>query len=82
MSAPRVGTCYCGCGEETRGHFARGHDARARSMLLFLADRGNIAVLLRMAGFGPDGNNLTRAAEAAGWTDRWRKSPREGTGGL
>jgi hypothetical protein len=30
---PKVGTCYCGCGEPTRGHFAQGHDGRALALL-------------------------------------------------
>jgi hypothetical protein len=70
MNAPKVGTCYCGCGEATKGHFAPGHDARAASMLEMLIGHGDTAERLLQAGYGPGGKNLTKAAKAAGWEAR------------
>jgi hypothetical protein len=73
INAPRTGTCYCGCGKQTKGHFAPGHDARADSMLYhLLGDRKFVstAELVLLADYGPGGRNLTEAAEAAGWTSR------------
>jgi hypothetical protein len=68
MSAPRVGTCYCGCGTATKGHFATGHDGRASSMLHYLSKgTSDIAELVLMAECGPAGKNLEAEARAAGW---------------
>jgi hypothetical protein len=70
MNAPKVGSCYCGCGRPTRGHFADegGHDAKAASMLHFVKyGTTNMADILREEDFGPDGRNLTEVAKAAGW---------------
>jgi hypothetical protein len=67
--APKLGTCYCGCGRSTGGHFARGDDAAAASMLRHMlnGDRIPIADLVAAAGFGPGRRNLRQEAEAAGW---------------
>jgi hypothetical protein len=69
---PKVGTCYCGCGEETRGHFAQGHDGRALALLQALRREPPIVSQLVAAGFGPDGENLYETARAAGLLDSWR----------
>jgi hypothetical protein len=69
-SAPKFGTCYCGCGDDTNGHFSKegGHDAPATAMLRFIKYRTtDIAEILRREGFGPDGLNLTEVAQEAGW---------------
>jgi hypothetical protein len=57
LNAPKVGTCYCGCGEATKGHFARGHDARAASMLEKLIGHSDTAERLLQRGYGPGGKN-------------------------
>jgi hypothetical protein len=46
MSMPKVGTCYCGCGTATGGHFAPGHDRRAAVWL----DRLNAERTAALAG--------------------------------
>jgi hypothetical protein len=73
MTAPKVGTCYCGCGKATSRHFVEGegHDGQALSMLNFLKHgTTNVAAVLLAEGYGPDGTNLREAAEAAGWKPR------------
>lgn len=70
MNAPKVGTCYCGCGETTKGHFAQGHDGRAASMLEHLHGHSDTAERLLMRGYGPGGENLQAKALAAGWKSR------------
>jgi hypothetical protein len=72
LNAPKVGTCYCGCGEATKGHFAPGHDARAASMLETLIGHSDTAERLLQRGYGPGGKNLTKAAKAAGWEAKGR----------
>lgn len=70
-NAPKLGTCYCGCNDSTKGHFSeeRGHDLRAAAMLRFVKyGTTSIAEILRAEGFGPDGRNLKEAAEDAGWS--------------
>jgi hypothetical protein len=72
ISAPKVGTCYCGCGKTTGGYFAtgEGHDGQAASMLHLLKwGTTNIAEILLSEGYGPgpDDRNLRAEAEAAGW---------------
>lgn len=72
MNVPKLGSCYCGCGETTKGHFADsgGHDARAASMLhLLLWGTTNIAEILHEKGYGPgpDDKNLEAEARAVGW---------------
>ena len=54
----KTGECYCGCGELTGGHFASGHNARARGMFLRL-HYGSFAALLVKHGYGPNGVNLS-----------------------
>jgi hypothetical protein len=67
MNAPKVGTCYCGCGAATGGWWAPGHDQRAAVWLakLELAPANRAAMLLAL-GYGPNGRNLQDEARAAG----------------
>ena len=71
MSAPKVGTCYCGCGRSTKRHFATGHDGRAASMLhLITWGSTDVAAILHDLGYGPDGENLEAKAKAKGWKSK------------
>jgi hypothetical protein len=64
---PKVGTCYCGCGRQTGGHFAPGHDQRAAVWLAKLdTEPASRAAMVLLAGYGPGGRNLRDAAQAAG----------------
>jgi hypothetical protein len=48
MNAPKVGTCYCGCGKYTGGWWAVGHDQRAVAWLDQLdPEPANRAALVR-----------------------------------
>ena len=68
MSAPRVGTCCCGCGTATKGHFATGHDGRASSMLHYLSKgTSDIAELVLIAECGPAAKEPGGRSQAAGW---------------
>ena len=33
ITAPKTGTCYCGCGQPTQGHWVQGHDRQAETWL-------------------------------------------------
>jgi hypothetical protein len=70
MNVPKVGVCYCGCGDETGGHFAPGHDGRAASMLEFLHGHSDTAERVLQRGYGPGRENLKAKARAAGWKSR------------
>jgi hypothetical protein len=67
MNVPKVGTCYCGCGRQTGGHFAPGHDQRAAVWLAKLdTEPASRAAMVLLAGYGPGGRNLRDATQAAG----------------
>ena len=56
---PRLGICYCGCGEATDKHFAsKGHDLRAKSFVI-KQEYGSIARFLLEHGYGPDGKRTS-----------------------
>ena len=42
---PRRGTCYCGCGQETRNYFKQGHDRRALHFVINAECGGTAAFL-------------------------------------
>ena len=55
MKAELTGTCWCGCGKATEGHFAQGHDRRAQEALLDIVyGSGIIADKLAQLGYGPN----------------------------
>ena len=54
----KTSKCWCGCGELTKGHFATGHDARAKGILLHI-HYGSTAALLEEHGYGSNGDNLS-----------------------
>lgn len=63
MKAELTGKCWCGCGEDTGGHFAQGHDRRAQEALLDIVyGTGTIAEKLAMLGFGPT-HSVVKARE-------------------
>jgi hypothetical protein len=82
MSEPeKVGTCYCGCGETTKGHFADsgGHDAKAASMLHFVTwGTTNMAAILRDFGYGPGPNDKNLEADARARAGSRRASDERG----
>jgi len=71
MDTPKTGSCYCGCGEPTKGHFVPGHDGRAKAWLKDLGHEPTVAQLVRLFGYGPGGRNLSEAAERAGIVKPW-----------
>jgi hypothetical protein len=72
IDPPKVGTCYCGCGERTDGHFSQGQSAAVTAWLDALEGKPPLAVRLVQAGYGPDGRNLYQAALEAGLVDSGR----------
>ena len=54
-----TGTCWCGCGAETRrgSFFLSGHDRRAESALVAV-EYGGIPEMLVAHGYGPGGKSL------------------------
>ena len=67
-SAPQTGTCYCGCGRPTQGHWYPGDDRLAETWLEKLEGPDTIAQRVLLAGYGPSGRNLRQAAREAGLT--------------
>lgn len=63
MGEPKTGKCWCGCDEDTKGHFARGHDRRAQEALLGIVyGRRNTVEVLAMLGYSPS-NSVTEARD-------------------
>ena len=66
---PKTGKCWCGCNDDTGGHFAQGHDRRAQEALLGIiyGDRTTVEVLA-MLGYGPS-NSVVEARDRLMETD-------------
>ena len=77
---PKVGKCYCGCGETANKnrHFAQGHDRQAESYLndlLYGAD-STIASRIVSHGYGPrpKDNSLKEAHDELAKSEKCNRS--------
>ena len=50
ITAPKTGTCYCGCDQPTQGHWVPGHDRQAETWLDKLEGPDTIAQRVLLAG--------------------------------
>ncbi|MHC3450725.1 hypothetical protein [Streptomyces prasinus] len=66
-----TGTCWCGCGMETRigSFFARGHDKVAEAALMAVRYEASVPRLLAEHGFGPANSVLEAAVRDGGWEE-------------